>query len=499
MKMLPKLITSTISALIVSACFGNYVLAAAVEQDIHSADIRTDVKEVRWTALASRYANPYFAESAGAALSPALLSSWWAILEDETLTVLIESSLSNNKDLQAARARVNEARAALGVSKATLLPWLDSNSSWTRTKISDNAPTESGLANSYKLSLDASWEIDIFGRERQKVRAAAADLQAEHAQLYSTWVSLSSEVAINYLSLRTFQQRLSIAENNVALQEETVELLQAKYDAGLIDELPLSQAKYTVSQTKSTIPTIKTNIAATINRLAILTGRLPGSLEELLQKQKELPDINSMLYVGIPAEALRQRPDIHAAERQLAAQIARSKSAKADLRPRFSLFGSIGLESVSSGSIFAGGSKGFSVGPQLTLPIFHAGAIRKNIKVQTAREEQYLAVYEQTVLNAVAEVRDALVAATQENERNQSLKEGMEAAAIALTVASDKYNNGLTDFQNVIDAQRALLSLEDQYATSQGQKISNLVHLFKVLGGGWEPLAQEGAALANTR
>ena len=155
------------------------------------------------------------------------------------------------------------------------------------------------------------------------------------------------------------------------------------------------------------------------------------------------------------------------------------------------LFGSIGLESISSGSLLSAGSKGFSIGPQISFPIFHAGAIRKNIKVQTAREEQYLAAYENTILNAVAEVRNSLTAINQETEKNISLKEGVQTASLALEISQEKYNNGLIDFQNVLDAQRALLSLEDQYAISKGQKISNLVSLFKALGGGWEPLTSE--------
>ena len=448
-------------------------------------------KQHKWTELSSKYENSYSDNKIQKNLSLDVLSNWWLVLEDDTLTQLINLSLNNNKSLQEARARVNEARAALGISQAKLLPWLDSNNGWERKKTSDNSPTPSGIANVYKLGIDASWEIDIFGGNQYKIEAATADLQTQHAQLHSAWVTLTSEVAINYLSLRTLQERLSIAEANLALQEDTVQLLQSKYNNGLIDGLALNQAKYTASQTKSTIPTIKISIEETLNNLAVLTGQLPGSLEKKLIEKKSLPNINEIIYVGIPAETLRQRPDIQAAEYQLEAQIARTKSAKTDLKPKLILFGSIGLESISSGSLLSAGSKGFSIGPQISLPIFHAGAIRKNIKVQTAREEQYLAAYENTILNAVAEVRNSLTAINQETEKNISLKEGVQTASLALEISQEKYNNGLIDFQNVLDAQRALLSLEDQYAVSKGQKISNLVGLFKALGGGWEPLTSE--------
>ena len=456
-------------------------------------------RQQKWTELSTEYDSPYFDGKQQESLSPEVLADWWKVLDDDTLTQLITLSLKNNRNLQEARAKVNEARAALGMSQAELLPWLDSNNAWGRAKIPDSFPAQSGIYEIYRLGIDASWEIDIFGSNRYKTEAAKSDLLTQNAQLHSTWVSLSSEVAVNYISLRTLQERLSIAENNLALQENTVQLLQSKYNNGLIDELNLNQAKYTSSQTKAAIPVIKINIEETLNNLAILTGQIPGSLEKELLKKKELPEINEMIYVGIPAEALRQRPDIQAAEHRLEAQIARTKSARADLLPKFKLFGSIGLESISSGSLLSGASQGFSLLPQISFPIFHAGAIRKNINVQSAREEQYLAAYENTVLTAAAEVRNSLTAVSQETEKNISLKEGVDSASKALTIAQKKYNNGLTDYQSVLDAQRSLLALEDQYAISKGQKISNLVGLFKALGGGWKPLTQEDTSTADKK
>ena len=296
---------------------------------------------------------------------------------------------------------------------------------------------------------------------------------------------------MNYLSLRTLQDRLDIAQKNLALQTKTLKLLQSRYDAGLSDALALSQAKYTAEQTRSMIPPIRTSIEQTMNGLALLVGVVPGSLEEMLGEKKPLPKPDAVNLVGIPADYLRQRPDIRAAERRLAAQIARKKSAKTDLLPKFFLFGSVGLESLSSGNLFSSDSYSYGFGPKITWPIFHGGAIRNNIRVQTAREEQYLAAYEGAVLNAVAEVRDALTANSQERERNSALKQGVISARNALKVADDQYRNGLTNFNNVIDAQRALLLLEEQQAISEGQMTSNIVRLFKALGGGWEPLSAE--------
>ena len=446
-----------------------------------------------WTVMAKRYPNPYLSEDIADAPSPELLASWWNSLGDETLISLIERALENNRDLEQARQKVTEARATLGISKSTVLPWLDSNDSWTRAKTSENSTGTGQTVSVYRLGLDASWEIDIFGGRRQEIKAGKATLEAQYAALHNTWVTLASEVALNYLNLRTLQERLRIANESLILQEESLGLLQSQYDAGLADALALNQAQYVYEQTKASIPPIRTSVEQALNAIAILTGDVPGSLELLLGEAKPLPAPDAANLLGIPADYLRQRPDIRMAERQLIAQIARTKSARADLWPKFTFVGSIGLESISTGSIFSSGSQAFSFGPKISLPFFHAGAIRNNIRVQTARQEQYLAAYEQTVLNAVAEVRNSLTANVQERSRNESLRAGVDAARTAYDVASDKYRNGLTDYYNVIDAQRSLLSLQEQLVISEGEIISNLVGLYKALGGGWAPIVAENA------
>lgn len=449
------------------------------------------IAEGRWLDLAQQYDNQYVSGDIANAPSAQRLAQWWNSLGDETLTQLIHLSLNNNRDLGIARARVSEARATLGISKSTRLPWLDSVNTWSNTDASKNSTTPGGSSNIYRLGIDASWEIDVFGGQRENIRTSEAELGATHAALHNTWVTLSSEVALNYLSLRTLQERLNIANQNLDLQMNTLEMLQSQYDSGLTDALAPSQAQYTVEQTRASIPSIRAGIESTMNVLAILTGEVPGSLEEKLSVVMPIPKPDPVNLVGIPAEALRRRPDIRAAEMQLLAQTARKKSAKADLYPKFHLIGSIGIESLSTGSLFSSDSYGYSFGPRITWPIFHGGAIRRNIEVQGAREEQLLAAYEGTVLNAVAEVRNALTADTQERERNRSLRRGMDAARTAVEVAEDKYRNGLTDFNNVIGAQSALLSLQDQYVTSEGQMTSNIVQIFKALGGGWAPMDEE--------
>ncbi len=224
-----------------------------------------------------------------------------------------------------------------------------------------------------------------------------------------------------------------------------------------------------------------------MNNLALLTGQVPGKLESLLSENKKIPSMNEMIYVGIPADALRQRPDIQAAEYQLESQLAKTESAKSELKPKLVLAGSIGLENVAGESLLSA-IIGYSLLPKISIPIFNAGAIKKNIQVQSEKENEYLAIYENKILIAVAEVRNSLTAVTQESEKNIYLKESIKNAEFNVKISKERYNSGLDNFQSVIDSQRALLSLQDQYINSEGQKIINLIGLFKSLGGGWKPL-----------
>lgn len=484
-----KKLTALMAALLL--LMGGSSLSAARENTLPK-DLELELG--KWADLAKRYPMPYFASpEVPDAPAPEVLARWWDFLGDDTLTKLILLSLENNRDIRTARSKFAEARAALGISKSAVLPWIDGSGSFTNLKSGENANLSGqqvGPVDLYKLGIDASWEIDFSGAQALKIEASAADLQAQYGALHSAWVSLSSEVALNYLSLRTLQKRLLVAKKNLSLQLETVELLQSKYDSGLADQLDLSQAKYTMEQTKSTIPPIRAGMEEAMNRLAILVGDVPGSLSEDLSEYRPLPGPEIDL-VGIPADFLRQRPDIFMAERQLTAQMARKDAAKKDFIPKLLLFGSIGLESYGSASGLSISDGGlYSIGPQISWPIFHGGAIRKNIQVQTERQEQALAAYEQTVLDAVAEVRNALTAETQERERNESLQRGVTAATTAMEVAEDQYNHGLKDFNNVIIAQSALLRLEEQLAISDGQMLSNLIQIFKALGGGWAPMEE---------
>ena len=471
-----------------------------------------------------------------------LLADWWQTLEDPLLTELIRESLEGNLNIRQAQSRVRMARQIAGIAEAGLYPHVDGAAAYQRSRMSQNrteGPSQldkvqgaarnvaaamgaaqnwslmmqdpsSGLltvpgqiaswpfprdvdwtSDFYRTGVDAAWEIDVFGGTRRAIEAAEADVDEAHESLNAIWVSLAGDVARSYITLRTYQARLTVAESNLRAQEETYTLLDSLYQSGLRDALAVQQARYIMENTRALIPPLHSGLEAAMNSLAVLTGTMPGTLHERLNTTQPIPVASLKVVTGIPANTLRQRPDVRMAERALAAQTARMGQAEAELYPKFFLTGSIGLESIKSGTLFNSDSRAWNVGPNVSWPIFHAGAIRRNIRVQTELQEQYLAAYENTVLNAVREVREALVDYAEEQQRRQALTQAADAARNALEVAQDQYNNGLRDFNNVLDAQRSLLLYQEQLALSEGAISANLVRLYKALGGGWGPMTEE--------
>ena len=426
----------------------------------------------------------------GGEMDPQTLAAWWKTLNDPELSRLIDRAVLGNLDLKKALARVREARARRGIAKADLFPTLDATGSatWSRT----SKDTGSGKTNDfYAAGFDAGWELDIFGGVRRSVEAAESDLQATEEDLRNILVSLLAEVALNYIDVRTSQVQIAVAEENLEAQSETYQLTQWRYEAGLSDELAVQQARYSLENTRSLIPALRTALEEAMNRIAVLLGEQPGRVHPELEKQEPIPVTPLNAAVGVPADLLRRRPDVRQAERQLAAQTARIGVATADLYPKFTLSGSIGLEALSLTNLSSSGTWTLSGGPRMSWAIFKGGAIRQNIEVQSALQEQYLIAYESAVLSALEEVENALVAYAEVQQRRQSLSEATEAARKAVALAQHKYQAGLTDFNNVLDAQRSLLSFQEQLAQSEGNVTSNLVRLYKALGGGWTSMAAD--------
>ncbi|NWH06248.1 efflux RND transporter permease subunit [Desulfobacter latus] len=410
------------------------------------------------------------------------VAEWWNQFNDPVLTDMVQRALTNNHDLKTAVARVRQARAQLAQTRAAYGPTVDLTGHVNHSDSSTNGLMGSGSTTLYSTGFDAAWEIDIFGGTRRTVEAAVADWQAIEVGLDDVRVSVAAETAMAYLSVRTYQHRLTVSRTNLKIQQDTYEILADRFKIGLGNGLAVQQARYNLESTRAVIPTLEAGLESARNVLSVLTGDMPGSLK--------LTDINripqsDLAIKGIPADLLRRRPDVRRAERELAAQTARIGVAVADLYPKFTLTGSIGLESLASSTLFESASGKYSIIPGIRWPIFYSGSIRNNIKIQEAVQEQYLYAYESTILKAVQEVHDALMDYHKEKERRISLRCAVQAACAAEKLAQDQYRNGLADFNNVLDAQRSLLSFQEKLAVSEGTVSRNAVRLYKALGGGW--------------
>lgn len=422
------------------------------------------------------------------------LATWWATLNDPLLSDLIDRALNNNFDLKKAISSVREARARRGVSAADQYPSVDATASASEQR-SSKAISVGADQKTYSTGLDATWELDLFGGKRRSVEAAQADLEASEADLNSVLVTLTGDVALNYVDVRSYQARLAITEANLDAQAETYQITQWRFEAGLTTQLDVEQAKLNLEQTRAQIPTLQISLEAAKNRLSVLLGTHPGNLENELSEKKSIPTAPLTIAVGVPADVLRNRPDVRKAERQLAAETARVGVQTAELYPKLSLTGSIGLEALSPRKLFAAGSDNYGISLPFSWNLFDAGRVRQNIKVQNAVQEQALARYEATILSALEEVENALIAYAKEQTRLESLSMAEEAAQKAFDLAKSRYTSGLTDFQVVLDSQRSLLSAQDQRVVSEAQVTADLIGLYKKLGGGWPPRSVTGEPL----
>jgi len=433
-----------------------------------------------------------------ATTSPASLGRWWEQLGDATLTTLIDRALAGSPDVRGAQARLRQARAQQAQAAAQLWPTVGVSGSASVRRSGNRAlglDGSSSIVNnttgSYGTSLDASWEPDIFGGLGQGRDGATADLAAVAADLAGVHVSLAAEVAATFAELRTAQARLAIAERNAASQAETLELTGFRAQAGLVSSVDVEQARTNLAQTRAGIPAIDTSVQQAMFRLATLSGAEPGALVGLLAAAAPLPSLPTELAVGIPAETLRQRPDVQAAERRIVAETARLAQADARRYPTFSLSGTVGAE-ILKGAGSGGTSIVTSVGSSLARTLFDRGRIRQQIAVQSAVQEQAVASYEATMLTALEDVERALVAYDNSHARLASLTVAADAAGNAALLARSQYSAGLTDFQTVLNTERTVLSVQESVAVTEGERVTSLVQLYKALGGGWSPAAFTG-------
>jgi NodT family efflux transporter outer membrane factor (OMF) lipoprotein len=429
----------------------------------------------------------------GLVASSADISEWWQVFDAPHLNELVNRGLSGNLDLDQARSRVREARAARGIEAAGRFPVLTASGSAARVKEGDRPTTEF-----YASDFDAAWEIDIFGRVSRRLDASTADLQASIEDLRSVQVSLVAEIALNYVEVRAFQNRIRVAQSNLEAQQKTLEVVTDRFDLQLANSLEVEQAKSNLAASRAQVPLLRAGLQQAMNRLAVLTGDKPGTLNDDFQRPSSVPTAPPEIAIGIPADLIRRRPDIRRAERELAAQSARVGMATAELYPRFAFNGTLSFSAADASNLFSSMNRLLAIGPAFQWNVFNAGSVRSNIDVQSERQQQALLAYELTVLRALEEAENAMTDYARELDRQAHLRQAASAARNAADIAESLYMDGLRDYIYVLDAQRALFALEDSLASSSAQVAANLIRLYKALGGGWDPAGNQGPAEPQT-
>lgn len=420
------------------------------------------------------------------------LQTWWTVFDDDVLNGLIHDALEANLDLVVARARVLEARKLRGASASGLFPDLRFGTSYTRTRTSGRVVTGGGGFNPdresgfYDVGFDSGWEIDLFGGVRRGIEAADAEVEAAVHSQRDVQVALLSEVARNYIELRGAQREAEITRQNLATQQDTLELTRKRFGAGIASDLDVARSEAQVATTSSELPLQETRQRQAIYRLSVLLGQPPLALMNRLSDPGPIPVGHPDVPLGLPSELLRRRADVRRAERQLAGATARVGVAVAELFPKISLTGGIGRQAPVLSQLGGGLAQFWTIGPQFQWNIFSAGRIQSRIEAADAVTEQALALYRQSVLEALEDVESALVAHARERDRLASLQQAVEANRRAVGLSKQLYDRGVVDFLNVLEAQRSLFASEALLVRSQISVSTSLVALYKALGGGWE-------------
>src|SRR5205809_5087024 len=419
----------------------------------------------------------------------ATLATWWKGFNDARLDSLVDRAITNNHDLRIATANLKEARALRRLTTFDLAPTVVGNAGYANSLLSKAAappgtPRDARQGEFYDASFDATWELDLFGRVRRSVQAANAQLGSVEATRLDVLVSVTAEVARNYFELRGLQNQLAVARRNADVQTETLKITQSRLDGGRGTDFDVSRSRSLLNLTLSTIPPLEAAIQKTIYRISVLIGQQPAALTSELSAPEPLPAGMPSITLGDPAMLLRRRPDIRAAERSLAAATARIGIATADLFPRVTFAGSLGLQAETFAGLGKSGADTWNFGPRITWAALDLGRVHARIKAADARTEASLAFYERTVLAALEETEGTLVDFGQEQSRQQFLQTSAEASQKAADLAHQRYEGGVSDFLSVLDAERTLLEAQDRLAASQTRTVTALVAVYKALGGG---------------
>ncbi len=419
------------------------------------------------------------------------LVQWWLRFDDALLASLITQSLQANTRVRSAQATLRQARAQRDVSAAALYPDVGGSASAQRSRAGDNAS-----ADTFRAGLDASWELDVFGVNRSALSADDVAARASAASLGDVQVSIAAEVALNYITLRGAQLRLAIAETNLASQLETLQITQWRQQAGLVTSLEVEQARSSAEQTRAQLPLLQTIVEQTRHALAVLTGQPPAALAQILAASGPVPQAANDLVLDIPAETLRQRPDVRNAELLVMAAVSRVDQANAARMPNFRLGGSLGLAGITLDALTSSAALVRTLIASVSVPLFDGGGLRAQVRAQQAALDRAGVAYEAAVLTALKDVEDALIALRNDRIRLVNLRNAADAAANAALLARQRLESGVVDFQVVLDTQRTQLSTQDSVANASTNLSADHVRLYKALGGGWRAEGGEAASAA---
>ena len=412
---------------------------------------------------------------------------WWKVFEDATLDSLIHLAMEQNPSVLMAINRIDQAKAQWRISQSDFYPSLTFNGGWTRQQTSGNLGTGSPQAwtGYYSASVQMSWQLDVFGVIRQKAKAQKELYAASKEEYNATMVSLCAEVASAYFNLREVQQELDVLRRNAVSQEAVVKITESRYKTGLVSKLDVAQAKSVYYSTLASIPTTEANVIQYLNTLAVLLGLYPQDVTDALSDTKPLPDYMEPVGVGVPGELLLRRPDVRGAERQVNAQAALLGASKRDWLPEFFLNGSFGYASDDLKDVGKKRSMTWSIAPSMTWNLFNGGRNLQEERLQRAQLDESINQFNQTVLTAVQEVDNAMSAYKNSIKQIVACKEMLYQGKEAFDLSLDLYKQGLTPFQNVLDAQRSMLTYENTLVKAKGYSLVCLVQMYQALGGGW--------------
>ncbi|GGF77940.1 RND transporter [Azorhizobium oxalatiphilum] len=439
------------------------------------------------------------------AQKPAQLHAWWRRLNDPTLDKLVDEAVAHNLDVATAKAAVRQARATRAQQASSLFPSANGSASITR---SQNAATGTSASSSgtstitvdtdgagssgtsrttqWQGGFDASWELDLFGGNRRAVESATYAVEASEAQLRDALVTLIGDLTTYYVQARGYQARIDLATRTAASQRETAQLTRQKFDAGSSSAVDVANAVGQAASTEADIPSLQSSYAQAVHRISVLTGQMPGTLTSAMNRSKPIPSPRLPVPTGVPADILAARPDVRAAERQLAQYTASVGNAQAQLYPSVSLTGSLATSAVKAGDLGKGSTISWSFGPSLTLPIFNGGQLQAGVELAEAQRDQYYVALRSTVLTAMEDVENSLVALSKERQRARSLQESAKAYGDAARLSRALYQTGGSSFLDVLDAERSLYSAQDSLLQSRVLITTDYIALHKALGGGWD-------------